>query len=111
MSDSIDENIQELLNTYTSLRIEEETEEQVVLVGSICVHRCMEQLVINKDYEIGIHIPKKEGMLPYVVDIGEAINIKYPHIYPDRKLCLATDIDIQLALSKPFVNPAPLQMK
>lgn len=100
MSDSINENIQKLLDTYTSLKIEEETEERVVLAGSICVHRSMEQFVINKDYEIGIYIPKQKGMLPYVVDTGESINIKYPHIYPDRKLCLATDIDMQLALSK-----------
>ncbi len=100
MSDYINENIQKLLKTYTSLEIEEETEEEVVLSGSICVHRSVEQFVINKDYEIGIHIPKQEGMLPYVVDKGESIDINYPHIYPDRKLCLATDIDMHIALGK-----------
>ena len=100
MNARMDNSIQELLNTYTSLKVNEETSEEAVLLGSIRVHRSMGQFVLNKHYEIEIHIPKQEGMLPYVVDTGKAINIKYPHIYPDRKLCLATDIDMQVSFSK-----------
>lgn len=98
MNTVISERISELMSAYPALMISEETEEYISLSGIIGVHRSVEQFVINKNYKIDIFIPKREELLPYVVDAGKEISTKYPHIYTDGRLCLATDIDIRLAL-------------
>ena len=100
MINDVLETVHELLSTYTSLHITGETDECVDLLGVINVHRMVDQFVLNKNYEIQVCIPKQKGQLPYVIDVGKAIDTNYPHLYKSGKLCLATDIDMQLSFCK-----------
>ena len=100
MDNEVAKRIKELLEEYDSLKIKEETDELFVLSGVIRIHRSVEQYVLNKAYDISVIIPKDRNILPYVIDDGKAIKTGYPHIYSDRKLCLATDIDMRVALNK-----------
>lgn len=106
--------IEELLAEYPELHIENESEDDIKISGRISIHRSIKQFVLKKAYEIEIFVPKHEDMLPYVIDKGKAINIEYPHIYENGQLCIATDVDMQLAFSsdpslvkwmKDFVEP------
>lgn len=94
------ERIHEIIDAYPSFQIEEESGEYIKLSGGLNVHRCFEQFVLNRTYEIDIFISEYEGKLPYVVDRGKVVDSEYPHIYSDGKLCLATDIDMQMAFDK-----------
>ena len=95
--------ILELLKKYPLLHIENETEVCVKLSGIINVHRSIEGYVLNKNYNIEVYISREESVLPYAIDKGKAVNPKYPHIYKDGRLCLATDVDMRIALKE---NPS-----
>lgn len=98
------ERINELLESYEGLRLVDGGDYGCTkITGHIQVHRSIEQFVLNKQYEISIFVPKKEKELPYVVDVGGAIDKDYPHIYDDQTLCLATDIDMVKAFDE---NPS-----
>lgn len=99
----VSKRVNELLEKYPLLYIEDETEEGIILSGIINVHRSVEGYVLNKNYSIEVYIPIDESELPYVIDIGKAIRPKYPHVYKDGKLCLATDVDMRLAFKE---NPS-----
>ena len=110
----VSERVTELLKEYPLLHKEAESDKQIKLSGDIKVHRSIEQYVINRTYSIEIYVPMTVEDLPYVVYTGNAINNKYPHMYKDGKLCLATDIDMRLAFRedaslakwmKDFVEP------
>lgn len=100
MDNEISKRVEKLLNAYPTLMLKEETDNTFVISGVIDVHRNIGQYVLNKSYEIMMNIPKKEGSLPCVFDVGKAIDAEYPHLYPDGMLCLATDVDMQIAFTE-----------
>lgn len=95
--------IDELLSSYAGLK--ENTplhNDTVILSGRISVNRMFNGFLVDKEYEIRIHIPLKDDNLPEVWDIGNSIDKSYTHRYPNGKLCLDTDAFIAFCFYKGF---------
>jgi len=96
----MDKRVGELLREYKHLMIEDETSKEYKISGDIVVHRSIEQFVLNKSYKVLIIIPKEIGSIPYVYERGGIIDTDYLHINSDGRLCLSTDVDMQIAFCK-----------
>lgn len=88
--------VNSLLQIYDKLLIEKESNEEIILSGEILVNRTSLSYHVYKAYEIEIHIPFESDKLPYVFDIGNAIDSNYSHQYKDGPLCLETDFAIRI---------------
>lgn len=85
--------IDSVLSTYPRLSMTESDSSYVRLTGAITVYRTAKGFTLNCDYDIQIIIPIGDT-LPSVVDVGNAIDAQYPHIYSNRQLCLETDATV-----------------
>ena len=88
--------VNSLLQIYDKLHIEKESNEEIILSGEIQVNRTSLSYHVYNAYEIEIHIPLESDELPYIFDVGNAIDPNYSHRYLDRKLCLETDSAIKM---------------
>lgn len=87
--------IASLLEKYPTLTVISQTDNCVDIKGKIHINRNCEKISVCQDYGIEISIPLNSDRLPIVRDAEHYIR-NYPHIYPDKHLCLATDTDICL---------------
>lgn len=85
-----------LLQIYDKLHIEKESNQEIILTGEILVNRTASSYTLYKTYHIEVHIPFESDKLPYVFDIGNAIDSNYNHQYKDGPLCLETDFAIRI---------------
>lgn len=83
--------VQSLLEQYSDLIIIEEDEHCILLSGKIPIYRSACDFILQKQYDIGIVVPKAENALPTAIDKGNSIANSYPHKYTDGSLCLETD--------------------
>lgn len=85
-----------LMQKYPNLEIVSETNNTIVIVGSIQIARSFNDFPVVKNVQLEITIPIAQDCFPYVKDIGGHIDVKYPHRYLSGRLCLATEIDLRL---------------
>lgn len=88
--------VNSLLQIYDKLHIEKESNQEIILTGEILVNRTASSYTLYKIYHIEVHIPFESDKLPYVFDIGNAIDSNYNHQYKDGPLCLETDFAIRI---------------
>lgn len=88
--------VKSLLQIYDKLHIEKESNQEIILTGEILVNRTASSYTLYKTYHIEVHIPFESDKLPYVFDIGNAIDSNYNHQYKDGPLCLETDFAIRI---------------
>lgn len=88
--------VKSLLQIYDKLHIEKESNEEIILSGEILVNRTSLSYHVYKAYEIEIHIPLESDELPYIFDVGNAIDSNYNHQYKDGPLCLEIDFAIRI---------------
>ena len=88
--------VNSLLQIYDKLHIEKESNQEIILTGEILVNRTASSYILYKTYHIEVHIPFESDKLPYVFDIGNAIDSNYNHQYKDGPLCLETDFAIRI---------------
>lgn len=88
--------VNSLLQIYDKLHIEKESNQEIILTGEILVNRTASSYTLYKTYHIEVHIPFESDKLPYVFDIGNAIDSNYNHQYKDGPLCLETDFAIRI---------------
>ena len=88
--------VNSLLQIYDKLHIEKESNEEIILLGEILVNRTSLSYHVYKAYKIEIHIPLESDELPYMLDVGNAIDPNYSHRYISGKLCLETDSMIRI---------------
>lgn len=88
--------VNSLLQIYDKLHIEKESNQEIILTGEILVNRTASSYTLYKTYHIEVHIPFESDKLPYVFDIGNAIDSNYNHQYKDGLLCLETDFAIRI---------------
>lgn len=91
-----------LLQEYPGLQIVSEQSNKLVIAGTVHVARIFDDFPVVMDVELEITIPIGQRGWPTVKDIGGAIDAKYPHLYPDGTLCLATEIDFSLHFADGF---------
>ena len=87
--------VKSLLQIYDKLHIEKESNQEIILTGEILVNRTASSYTLYKTYHIEVHIPFESDKLPYVFDIGNAIDSNYNHQYKYGPLCLETDFAIR----------------
>lgn len=97
--------VKELLHLYNGLRLSSGNSDQFVLSGYIDVNRTSKGYTLCKKYQIEVTVPILSEKLPYVIDIGQAIDDNYPHRYTDRRLCLETDTCIRFRFIEGFSLP------
>lgn len=88
--------VKSLLQIYDKLHIEKESNQEIILTGEILVNRTASSYTLYKTYHIEVHIPFESDKLPYVFDIGNAIDSNYNHQYKDGPLCLEIDFAIRI---------------
>lgn len=88
--------VKSLLQIYDKLHIEKESNQEIILTGEILVNRTASSYTLYKTYHIEVHIPFESDKLPYVFDIGNAIDSNCNHQYKDGPLCLETDFAIRI---------------
>lgn len=66
--------------------------------GIISINKKYNDEQIQKEYEILIDLSKSH--IPYVYDCKRTIKKFYPHMYEDRRLCLATDMEQYIFLNE-----------
>lgn len=91
MESLIDENM--LTKKYPSLKYNSEKQE---IVGNIYIECLCKDEFIKDEFEIKIQFFKNN--LPKVWEVSNKIRKNYPHLYDDKRLCLATDLDQELYL-------------
>ena len=91
-----------LLEAYPNLSIIYQNSKEIIIEGTIRVSRIYNDFPVCKDYLIRVTIPSDTDVYPYVTDIGNHIGDWYWHIYQNRVLCLATEIDLCLRFPKGF---------
>lgn len=90
-TDRISHELQKLLQNFPELKVIEEKENFIILNGILDINVRLKNFSLKKGYLIDINIPLNNSEFPYVVDVGESINRKYPHVYSDGVLCLETE--------------------
>jgi hypothetical protein len=98
--------VSELLQLYSGLKLIVANESQTTLAGNIFVNRVSKGFTLCKKYEVKIIIPLASNELPYIIDMGNCVEESYPHRYPDGELCLETDTTIRIR----FVDGFSLSM-
>jgi SEC-C motif len=73
-------------------------EEEQCIIGKVHIECLCNDEYINEKFEIKIKLFK--NLLPIVWELSHKIKNNYPHIYKDKKLCLATDLEQELYLKK-----------
>ena len=82
-----------LTENYSELKYNEEKQE---ITGNIHIEYICNDEFIKDDFNIQIRIFNDD--LPQVWEISNKIRKGYPHLYEDRRLCLATDLEQRLYL-------------
>ena len=85
-----------LLQKYPNLEIASKAENEIVITGWIHIARIFNDFPLIKNVQLEITIPIAQERFPYVKDTGGHIDTKYPHRYLSGRLCLATEIDLNL---------------
>ena len=88
-------NSKTLPENYPELKYNEEKQE---ITGNIHIEYICNDEFIKGDFNIQIRIFNDD--LPQVWEISNKIRKGYPHLYGDRRLCLATDLEQRLYLEK-----------
>lgn len=68
------------------------------IYGTIFINKKYNDEQIQKEYMILIDLSK--SYVPYVYDCNKVIKKSYPHMYNDRRLCLATDMEQYIYLKE-----------
>lgn len=68
------------------------------ITGIISINKKYNDEQVQKEYEILIDLSK--SYVPYVYDCNKVIKKLYPHMYEDRRLCLATDMEQYIYLNE-----------
>ncbi len=92
----------DLFIRYPDLKIENESNEEVIISGKFLLNREYKGHHAYKYYEIKIIIPINSEKLPYVVDLGNYIDKNYHHYYSNGVLCLETDTKTLLQYKNGF---------
>ena len=96
--ESVKSQVAELARHYKSLSVIEVdagADDEVRLSGKMRVFRSALGFTLNRVYEIEVRIPVGSDRLPVVVDLGEVIDVEYPHRYKTGELCLETDAAVR----------------
>lgn len=91
-----------LKEKYPSFEVVQADDRSVQLHGSLHINRVYNGFVLNKKYNLDIHIPLNSERLPYVVDCDGVISSKYHHKYINGSLCLETDLSIKMRFKNGF---------
>ena len=99
--------VDKLITEYRGLSMISHSNSMIVLKGTIHVNlnwfrpdNKNMSFTLCKDYKISVKIPINSPDLPTVTNDGKEIHFGYPHIYPNRDLCLDTDSAIRIR----FIN-------
>ena len=98
---SAEEQVKHLLLKYTDLEVIASSP-KILIRGNIEINRIYNDFHLHKSYLIEIIIPFDSDELPYVRDIGNHIDKRYPHRYFDGRLCLDTDSCIKIRFLNGF---------
>jgi len=98
--ESVADQIKNLLKKYKELKVIEFKEDYVKLQGVILVNRKALNFSVTKKYKVEITIPINSNDLPYIFEIGGAIDNRYHHVFMNGKLCLEGDTKIRMR----FIN-------
>lgn len=91
MESVIDDNI--LKQNYPDLKYNDEKQE---IKGKIHIECLCRDEFIKDDFEIKVQLFKDN--IPKVWEVSNKIRKNYPHLYDDKRLCLATDLEQELYL-------------
>ena len=86
----------EKINEYYEGLMYDSNKKQIT--GTISISQKYNDELIQKEYEILICLSKSH--IPYVYDCKKIIKKTYPHMYVDRRLCLATDMEQYIFLNE-----------
>lgn len=87
--------LEKINENYTGLKYDSSRKQ---ITGTISINKKYNDEQIQKEYEILIVL--SESHIPYVYDCKRIIKKTYPHIYADRRLCLATDMEQYMFLNE-----------
>lgn len=88
-------NLEILTKNYPKLKYNDEKQE---ILGNIHIEYICNDEFIKGDFEIKIKLFNED--LPKVWELSNKVRNNYQHLYEDRRLCLATDIEQRLYLKK-----------
>lgn len=100
--ETVQQQVEDLLNLQRGLYIKSESEEQIELAGEIFVHCESKGYTLSDSYTVQIVIPLNSDKLPFVIDEGNRIAEDYPHRYKNGALCLETDTSIRIRFLDSF---------
>ena len=86
-------NLKLLTDNYPELKYNNINQE---ITGNIHIEYLCNDEFIKGDFEIKIQLLKDD--LPKVWELSNKIRKSYPHLYEDKRLCLATDLEQRLYL-------------
>ena len=86
----------EKINEYYEGLMYDSSKKQIT--GTISINKKFNDEVIQKEYEILVDLSNSH--IPYVYDCKKIIKKTYPHMYVDRRLCLATDMEQYMFLNE-----------
>ena len=93
--ETLEPQLEALIKYSPELTVAFREKDKVILSGHIFVDLKHSDYRVKQQYSIEITIPLYSEELPYVMDKGEYISNKYPHLYKNGKLCLETDCSIR----------------
>ena len=98
---NIQEQIKELINSYPKLKITNETEDKYVVAGNVFINAKYNNIQLADSFDIELNVfkdfPKR---IPDIIEKSKKIPSNFQHVNPDRKLCLAVNIDMLINLKE-----------
>lgn len=95
--------IEEVLKRYPKLAlIPLNDREHIEFCGSILVNRYISEFLCYRDYRIQIDVWVDRDVLPMVKVLNDQFDRSYHHLYPDGRLCIATDVDVRYRFASGF---------
>lgn len=76
-------------------------ENDCIFVGNIILNHVYEDVRMTGNFEIELVVPRDFPLaLPTVKELSDCIDASYPHRYPNGYLCLASDLELKMHISK-----------
>lgn len=76
-------------------------ENECIFVGNIILNHVYEDVRMTGNFEIELIVPRDFPLaLPTVKELSDCIDASYPHRYTNGCLCLASDLELKMHISK-----------
>lgn len=76
-------------------------ENECIFIGNIILNHVYEDVRMTGNFEIELVVPRDFPLaLPTVKELSDCIDTSYPHRYTNGCLCLASDLELKMHISK-----------